>query len=266
LSNAELHFRNFVDVPVMPGADAADHEGLLVSRQAGEGGFVFCQVAPWMFDPAEFNHDRMSYRRTGSLLGRILANLGAAADCPLLENWQEPAAVLPDLATGWVGLEDPDDVGQDEAWFVPGHDDSAWQPIGVPATFESQRPDLADYNGVFWYRRAFDLGVAPEGQDLILVMGAIDDEDWTYLNGQLIGSINAQTNPDDHWAVARRYAIPPGLLKAEGNVLAVRTRDTYLSGGIVRGPVAIQAPGRWLDSYYIDEPEAGDDPYRYYRW
>ena len=22
----------------------------------------------------------------------------------------------------------------------------------------------------------------------------------------------------------------------------------------------------WLDSYYLDTPEAGDDPYRYYRW
>jgi len=22
----------------------------------------------------------------------------------------------------------------------------------------------------------------------------------------------------------------------------------------------------WLKSYYLDTPEAGDDPYRYYRW
>ena len=97
-------------------------------------------------------------------------------------------------------------------------------------------------------------------------MGAIDDEDWTYLNGHQNGSVNAQTNPDDHWAAERTYRIPREILRQTGNVLAVRVRDTYLSGGIVRGPVAIVMPGRWLDSYYIDEPEAGDDPYRYYRW
>jgi len=29
---------------------------------------------------------------------------------------------------------------------------------------------------------------------------------------------------------------------------------------------AAPAERAWLTSYYLDEPEAGDDPYRYYRW
>jgi hypothetical protein len=266
LSNAETHFRNFRELPLVSRPQPADEHGLLAAETVGAGKLLICQAAPWMFDPAEFNHDRMTYRRTGVLVSRLLANLGAELANPLLQNWRQPAVVLPDLTTGWLGEADPDSVGEEEGWFQAEYDDSDWQPIAVPATYESQRPDLENYDGVFWYRRRFDLGVVPEGLDLILLMGAADDEDWTYLNGQLIGKVTAETHPDNHWNVERRYPIPPGLLKPEGNVLAVRVRDTYLSGGIVRGPVAIQAPGRWNESYYIDDPEPGDDPYRYYRW
>ncbi len=266
LSNAETHFRNFRDLPLLSQVETADERGLLAAADLGRGKVVFCQAAPWMFDPADFDHDRMTYRRTACLLGRILGNLEAPMETPLLRYWAEPAMVLPDLSARWRGRPDPDDVGRTEGWQSPDFDGGDWPQIEVAATWESQRPDLADYNGVFWYRTRFDLGAVPPDADLVLVMGAVDDEDWTYLNGEMIGSVTNETHPDDHWAVERRYPIPPGLLKETGNVLAVRVNDTYLSGGIVRGPVAIQAPGRWQKSYYVDEPEADDDPYRYYRW
>ncbi len=266
LSNAETHFRNFRDLPLLSGPGTADERGLLAAADLGGGKVVFCQVAPWMFDPADFDHDRMTYRRTACLLGRILGNLGAPMDTPLLRYWAKPAMVLPDLTAGWRGRTDPDDVGLKEGWQSPDFDDGDWPGIRVAATWESQRPELADYNGVFWYRTAFDLRAVPPDADLLLVIGAVDDEDWTYLNGNLIGSVTNETNPNDHWSVERRYPIPRGLLKESGNVLAVRVNDTYLTGGIVRGPVAIQAPGRWQESYYVDDPEADDDPYRYYRW
>ena len=182
------------------------------------------------------------------------------------DYWARPAMRVPSISGDWKGMHDPDDAGEGAGWQAPDFDDAGWQPIEVGATFESQRADLADYDGVFWYRTEFDMPVVEEDADLVLVIGAIDDEDRTFLNGVLIGETNKDTNPDDHWAVERRYRIPPELLKARGNVLAVRAKDTYLSGGIVRGPVAIQAPGRWLESYYVDTPVAGDDPYRYYRW
>ena len=28
----------------------------------------------------------------------------------------------------------------------------------------------------------------------------------------------------------------------------------------------VSEENEWLKSYYLDVPEAGDDPYRYYRW
>jgi hypothetical protein len=265
LSCAETHLRNFKDLPLLSEPEPADEHGLLASAELGAGRVVFCQLAPWMFDPEEFNHDRMTYRRTGFLLSRILANLGAEMENPLLEHWKEPGLVVPDMSAGWVGEPDPEDVGREEGWQLPEFDDSRWRPIEVPGTWESQRPELADYNGIFWYRKELELPVLPEDAELVLSMGAVDDEDWTYLNGELIGSITAETH-EQHWAAARRYVLPKGALRPGRNVLAVRVRDTYMGGGIVRGPASIQAPGRWLDGYYMDTPGAGDDPYRYYRW
>jgi len=32
------------------------------------------------------------------------------------------------------------------------------------------------------------------------------------------------------------------------------------------GTPAFKTPGPWLNSFYLQTPEAGDDPYRYYRW
>ena len=31
-------------------------------------------------------------------------------------------------------------------------------------------------------------------------------------------------------------------------------------------PVKTNEPGRWLQGFYLDEPEAWDDPYRFFRW
>jgi beta-galactosidase len=266
VSDAETHFVDFVDVPLLSKPVPADQEGLLASARLGSGTIAFCQVAPWMFDPAKVPHDRTSYRRSAFLLSRILANLGAPMQCPLLANWDQPAVQLPSLTEGWKGEADPQDVGQKQGWQGPSFDDSAWAAIKVPGTYESQRPDLADYLGIFWYRKTFDMPVLPSGGELALVIGAVDDEDQTYLNGKLIGSITAQTNPNDYWAAERRYKVPAGLLKPSGNVLAVRVNNIRGSGGISSGPLTFQVPGRWGASYYFEAAQAEDDPYRYYRW
>ncbi len=54
-----------------------------------------------------------------------------------------------------------------------------------------QFADLKDYNGVAWYRKEFALPDPLPAGELTLRLSAIDDEDWTYLNGKPIG--NAQT-------------------------------------------------------------------------
>jgi hypothetical protein len=78
--------------------------------------------------------------------------------------------------------------------------------------------------------------------------------------------VTKQTNPKDYWTFPRKYAIDPALLSPTGeNVLVVLVNDTFQKGGILGIPT-LAAPGAWLNGFYLDEPVAGDDPYRYYRW
>ena len=109
---------------------------------------------------------------------------------------------------------------------------------------------------------------SPYPVDQTLVLGAVDDEDWTYLNGKFIGSMTKITNPNDYYQVTRKYIVPKGLLKVGRNVLAVQANDIRQAGGI-KGSVLERRGGgakRWLSGLYLDKPEALDDPYRYLRW
>jgi len=266
VSNAELHWRT---KPQLTGFDVT------TPRLSTALGFdcsdqrkvVYCQAAPWMFDYLKKPYLRTTYRRNVFLVSRLLHNLGAPAETKLLERLNRPGGVHEYvLPAKWTGRVDRDDVGRKEGWQRPGFDDAKWRPIAVPGTFDTQRAELKDYDGLFWYRLRFTVPDRLTRKGLALSIGAVDDESWVWLNGRLLGEVTKKTHPKDYWNVPRRYELPAGLLKHGGeNVLAVRVNDTYQTGGI-KGVPALRAPGVWLRSYYVQKPEAGDDPYRYYRW
>jgi hypothetical protein len=265
---------------ISPGVTMADlswRTRLTVDTPLYEGGeplfFEYCggcfafQVVPWMFDFEKKPYLRTTYRRNVYLVSRLLHNLGAPAKSPLLERLARPAGVNElVLTTGWVGQVDKQGVGRKAEWWRAEFDDSKWRGMKVPGYFEDQIPELADYDGLFWYRLRFKLPAGMTREKLALALGPVDDESWVWLNGKFLGEVTKQTNPKDYWAFPRRYAIEPGMINATGeNVLVVLVNDIFQKGGITGTP-ALTAPGAWLNSFYLDEPVAGDDPYRYYRW
>ncbi len=129
-------------------------------------------------------------------------------------------------------------IGDDTRWVSPELDDSNWLKVKVPATFESQ--GFANYDGFVWYRLHFDVPANLLKEDLILLLGNIDDADETYLNGVKIGE-TGKFPPErrTEWTTLRAYQIPKGLLKKTNNVLAVRVCDFGFDGGIFRGPIGI---------------------------
>ncbi|MBN1268054.1 MAG: histidine phosphatase family protein [Kiritimatiellae bacterium] len=132
-------------------------------------------------------------------------------------------------------------AGDDPAWAGQEADESGFKSITVPGGWE--RSALPDYDGIAWYRLEFDLppnqremwGDAP----LVLLMGAIDDADETFLNGAMIGA-SGRFSPEEvtAWDQMRMYPIEVSAL-GQQNVLAVRVDDWGGGGGIWRGPVAI---------------------------
>jgi hypothetical protein len=132
-------------------------------------------------------------------------------------------------------------TGDDPARARIDFDDSSWKTATVPLRWEDDA--LPDYDGMAWYRVRFSVPAEAlerwRGKPIAILLGAVDDADETFLNGQKIGQGGAFP-PDEKtaWDVLRVYEFDGGLIQEE-NVLAVRVSDTMGNGGIWRGPVAI---------------------------
>ena len=70
-----------------------------------------------------------------------------------------------------------------------------------------------------------------------LNLGAIDDHDSTFVNGQLVGAVQAYNEP-------RKYTIPAGLLKPGKNVLAIPLTDPGGGGGFMAKADDLTLTGR----------------------
>ena len=122
---------------------------------------------------------------------------------------------------------DPAATAAAQAWKNPGFDDSGWQSEEVPSS------PAADFDGIFWYRRTVTIPAEWAGKELTLSLGAVDDCDETFFNGEKVGATGTST--PNYWSVPRVYKIPGKLVKAGANTIAVRVADMYSNGGMA-GP------------------------------
>lgn len=110
-----------------------------------------------------------------------------------------------------------------------------WEKIEVPAQWEEAgHPDL---DGVCWYRKTFNASGEWQRDDVWLEVGAIDDNDVTYLNGQHVGEVAM-------WNQQRLYRLTPALNWQHPNVLAIKVIDLGYGGGIWKAPVRLVITGR----------------------
>ncbi len=133
------------------------------------------------------------------------------------------------------------EIGDDMNWAKADFDDSGWEEIFVPSSWEDE--GFHGYDGFAWYRKSFNLNLTQLPDAIFLELGLIDDSDEVYLNGKLVGAKGEfppyfQTAYNEY----RNYLIPPELLNTDGNnVLAVRIYDERLVGGIVSGKIGLYA-------------------------
>ncbi len=133
--------------------------------------------------------------------------------------------------------------GDDPAWAAPGYDDGAWATLRVPGVWETQ--GFAGTDGYAWYRTTVSLDTTAAARDLILVLGAVDDLDETFVNGVRVGAtgdVEGREVRGDEWLIERAYSVPARVLRAGPNVVAVRVYDGLVDGGLHRGPVALLTP------------------------
>lgn len=155
--------------------------------------------------------------------------------------------ILLDLSGQWRFKKGTRTVYADE-----NLNDSGWSKILVPANWESQGSE--GYDGHAWYRKDFRLDRNLKGEQLILMLGKIDDYDEVFLNGVHIGGHGlanhqkATNATGTYFDVERYYYIPKHLLHwNKDNVLSVHVQDFQKTGGIYDGPVGILSQKDWLD-------------------
>ena len=153
-------------------------------------------------------------------------------------------------------------VSQTPGWADPAYDVSAWKTMALPQYWEGAGdPDLANFDGILWYRKDVTLPEDTAGQGAVLYLGPIDDDDTTFINGIQVGATQGYQSPRD-------YVVPKNILKAGRNVITVRVLDTGLGGGIwgqpadmhldIAGQPSLPLAGAWR--YKISRPLAQTPP------
>ena len=130
-------------------------------------------------------------------------------------------------------------IGERNEWLDYSYDDSSWESIYVPETWEEQ--GFHGYNGFATYRHNFQISDRYEGLMLYLGLGYIDDVDEVFVNGTKIGS--SGTFPpyfETAYNARRQYYVPEDILNFNGNnVIVVVVYDSQQQGGIVGGDIGI---------------------------
>lgn len=114
----------------------------------------------------------------------------------------------------WAMSSDPA-YEQTRAWKMPDFDDSRWPLMNLPADWREN--GLAGFNGLVWFRYAFDLPPSWAGEELLLNLGQIKTQATTWVNGEFVGAADTDPYRDEH-----QFPIPASVLKPGKNVIAVR--------------------------------------------
>lgn len=129
--------------------------------------------------------------------------------------------------------------GDEDEWGRSDFDDSNWQQVELPASWEDHSAYRRD-PAYGWYRRDVTIPAEWIGTDIALVLGKIDDVDQTYFNGELIGG-SGEFPPDfeaSEFNKVRRYPVEADLIRyGQDNVIAVRVYDQGGRGGMWQGPM-----------------------------
>jgi hypothetical protein len=271
--NADLYFRYPKKIQVItqaPHWTVLSKPAVIAKIQEGKGTLVIFNVDPLKIDGL------WNKEKTVRAMCKVLSNMGVsqAKDYKLFLSDKyrhnqigNPCLVLDD----WEIKTDPQNKGKENGWFKDIYSLRGFVPLKTPGAWElsgitQKNPDykyppgasrklIQPYDGYAWCRTKFVLPEKWKGRDIFFSSGPIDDNDWTYVNGHLVGSTTFETHPKAY-ALDRRYKIPAKYLKFGGeNVIAIRVFDKWGYGGIMKEAFIEpdRTAGRSSWSPYIDD-------------
>lgn len=155
----------------------------------------------------------------------------AREDLALLRTYRtDPAKASALFGTRWMAWyrgKSGDSVGT-EPWQANAPGD--WRPLPAFDPWEKWGvAELAQYNGMVWYRTEVTLTPAQAANAATLALGPADDMDASFVNGVPVGVTYA-------WGEPRLYTLAPGTLRPGSNVVTVGVLDTWAEGGLLGTP------------------------------
>ena len=132
-----------------------------------------------------------------------------------------------------------------ESWWHShaAPDSSPWKPDAgsnwrsVPTPLRDWKTwgvaELLTHDGMVWFRHSFTLSPQQSKSTARLSIGAIDEVDETWVNGQPIANSFG-------YGTERTYSVPAGLLRAGANSLVINVLSTWDAGGMYGPPEHMQ--------------------------
>jgi sialate O-acetylesterase len=144
---------------------------------------------------------------------RLYARDSDAGNQRLAEGWERwwRAHAAPG-STPWRAVED-----DSKDWRALPEPMRDWKTWGVP--------ELANHDGMVWFRRTVTLSPGQASGAAALSLGAIDEVDETWVNGRAVGNSFG-------WGTERTYTLGPGVLHAGENSVVVNVLSTWDAGGM----------------------------------
>lgn len=164
------------------------------------------RIEPWIsqatgaYMPEVFVHDEKQVAYVGDF------------EC-LLDEWNEG---LSEVSEGMKGGK--------AVWAAKNLDDSGWASYEIPGIMEEQL-GCKDFDGLFWMRKTVNVPKSWAGKPVQIVLDAVDDYDFAYVNGQFVAH-------GEGYTTNRYYHIPAGVLKPGKNVITLRVLDIEGDAGI----------------------------------
>ena len=184
-----------------------------------------------------------------------MGSVAKKADDQMTTNPTVPTITLPTASSqlldgNWRFSVDRQKKGESDKWFDPGFNDSSWQVVSVPHTWNVM-PDYSQFNGLGWYRYNLAAPVSLRGMHLRLRFEAVFYLAKIWVNGENVGEHEGGYTP---FEIDVTTKIRPGennviAIKVDNNLSAVRipaqlnggwSYDWWNYGGIIR-PVSLES-------------------------
>lgn len=132
------------------------------------------------------------------------------------------------LTKGWLFKTDPDEVGEKQRWFHPGHDRKDWIKANAGINWQVF---ATGYYGTAWYGKSIEPLKLPEGKKLYMLFEGVDEDCWVFLDGKKIFERVAQPM-GQFWDKPFTLDLTGVLMAGKSHELVVKVRKMAYQTGI----------------------------------